>query len=172
MWAHGLSWLDVWKISRLRRDPLTTPERRPRHGELRYGGGWSSAVIYANGGPVSVTNNNIIAFSGSVGVQVWSGIQLTSFGFNDVYNPGHANYSGVADRTGSNGNLSLDPLFRDRANNDFHILSSSPLVDAGYGRGAPTSDHDRAAAVDPVRRDGVFGGRKSKDRGHHHHPQR
>jgi hypothetical protein len=41
------------------------------------------------------------------------------------------NYSGIADQTGLNGNISVPPRFRDPVNDDYHLRSSSPAIDAG-----------------------------------------
>lgn len=48
--------------------------------------------------------------------------------YNDVF---PASFTGFADPTGTNGNLSLDPLFIDPATEDFHLMSPSPCVDTG-----------------------------------------
>ena len=43
------------------------------------------------------------------------------------------NYVGVADQTGSNGNLSVEPDFVDAFLDDFRLRPGSPVVDAGSG---------------------------------------
>ncbi|HUH04508.1 MAG TPA: right-handed parallel beta-helix repeat-containing protein [Kofleriaceae bacterium] len=48
--------------------------------------------------------------------------------YNDVF---PASFVGFADPTGTNGNLSSDPLFTNAAAEDFHLTSSSPCVDSG-----------------------------------------
>jgi hypothetical protein len=50
------------------------------------------------------------------------------------------NYSGVADQTGINGNLSADPLFV--AAGDFRLSSLSPAIDAGIEPNASRDDTD------------------------------
>lgn len=40
------------------------------------------------------------------------------------------------------GMLNVDPLFADPANGDFHLQSSSPLIDAGIARGIPLIDFE------------------------------
>jgi Right handed beta helix region/Fibronectin type III domain len=53
-------------------------------------------------------------------------------GFNNVFSPGAAAYGGTCgDPTGTNGNISSDPLFVDPTSNDYHLGASSPSIDAG-----------------------------------------
>jgi len=42
-----------------------------------------------------------------------------------------ANYFGIADQTGANGNISADPLFINQNANNFQLHSGSPAIDAG-----------------------------------------
>jgi serine protease len=49
---------------------------------------------------------------------------------NLVYGNG-SNYSGIADQTGSNGNISVPPRLKDPVNGDYHLRRSSPAIDAG-----------------------------------------
>jgi hypothetical protein len=42
--------------------------------------------------------------------------------------------------TGSNGNISADPLFVDAANGDYHLRNGSPSIQAGTTIEAPTTD--------------------------------
>jgi parallel beta-helix repeat protein len=61
------------------------------------------------------------------------------FDHNDLYNSGGPAYGtggvtmagAIRDPTGTFGNISADPQFRDAAGNDYHPLAGSPLIDAG-----------------------------------------
>ncbi|HEY3413960.1 MAG TPA: choice-of-anchor Q domain-containing protein [Armatimonadota bacterium] len=73
--------------------------------------------------------NNIIAFSGG-GVSLPAGVLRN----NDVYGNGNSvltDYSGIADPTGTNGNIKVDPLFASKTADDYHLLAGSPCIDAG-----------------------------------------
>jgi len=61
---------------------------------------------------------------------VYSGHSQT-LSHNDVYGNTTANYDGIADPTGTNGNISADPLFVDRAAGNLHLLPGSPCIDVG-----------------------------------------
>ncbi len=56
------------------------------------------------------------------------------FDHNDSFNPSGPAFNGggiVSDPSGTYGNISADPLFADAANNDYHLQSGSPAIDAG-----------------------------------------
>ncbi|HVN92702.1 MAG TPA: Ig-like domain repeat protein [Terracidiphilus sp.] len=80
---------------------------------ILYGTG-SSPLLVCNGlyaylspGPMLVENNDVFNPSGP------------------AYDPSCANGAGVA------GNIAVDPLFNNLASDDFHLQSSSPVIDAG-----------------------------------------
>jgi parallel beta-helix repeat protein len=51
---------------------------------------------------------------------------------NNVFSDGAAAYGGTCgDPTGTNSNISADPLFVDPANADYHLAAGSPSIDAG-----------------------------------------
>ena len=51
--------------------------------------------------------------------------------YNNIWNNYEANYGGMADLTGRDGNISVDPLFRAPEVGDFRLLKGSPCIDAG-----------------------------------------
>ncbi len=81
----------------------------------------------------STLQNNLIIADGE-----WSAFDCTSslgpkqFTNNDVFSAGGSAYtSQCPDPTGTNGNLSVDPLFADSLSQSFHLQSSSPVRAAG-----------------------------------------
>lgn len=75
----------------------------------------------------SMVANNIIAYNG-IGVGV-SGSAPKKRRNNCVYGSSFTNYSGCS---AAMGDVTKEPLFMDRNNFDFHLISNSPCVDAGY----------------------------------------
>ena len=80
--------------------------------------------------------NNLIANNTTTGVEADGSATLT-IQYNDVFNPGGTNYSGIPDPTGSNGNISVDPGFQGP---HFGLSNDSPVIDAGTSNGAPEVD--------------------------------
>jgi hypothetical protein len=102
------------------------------------------------GGAISIANssaaltNNVFAWNeaGAGGGIDWVGSGVT-FRNNDAYQNVPANYDGsTGDPTGSNGNISLDPLFVDQSpsSSGFEPRTDSPLIDGGTTSGAPVVD--------------------------------
>jgi len=107
-------------------------------GNWAYNGGGIECYYYSS----PTITNTIISFStNGGGIYVDGGTPTVSY--CDVYGNTGGNYVGMADRTGSNGNISLYPLFAD---GDFHLKSvigwwdgdswevsaeHSPCIDAG-----------------------------------------
>lgn len=51
---------------------------------------------------------------------------------NDAFSPGAAGFAGgCANAAGTNGNISVDPLFVNASQNDFHLQPGSPAIDTG-----------------------------------------
>jgi len=89
-----------------------------------------------------VTNNIICNATSGAGIY-FEGVADDAIAFNDVWGnlPGNYMtydpityeiiYDGAADRTGTYGNISADPLFAHPGNRDYHLLPDSPCIGAG-----------------------------------------
>lgn len=110
--------------------------------------------IYVSGfaSTFNISNNVVVVPDGHVGVTCNSSYSPTSasFSHNDVYTPGGMAWSGICDFT-SQPNLSADPQFVN-ASADYHLQSTSPLIDAGDGLLANLPEAD--VAGNPRIRDG------------------
>lgn len=132
------------------RSPLATISNNTIAGNIAgpEGGGTGSGggLTLTSTGLLSVTNN---AITSNEAYTTGGGIHVTtsspSILNHDTWNNVPNNYSGIADPTGSAGNLSVDPQYVDPLNGDYHILNGSPLVDAGTSLKAPALDFDGAA---------------------------
>jgi parallel beta-helix repeat protein len=80
----------------------------------------NNIVAFNTGGP---TFANGVAYSGTAG-------NITC---NDVFGNTAADWSGIADPTGTAGNISADPLFCDLATGKFNIQPASPCDPANSG---------------------------------------
>ncbi len=81
-------------------------------------------------------DNNLVAFNvGGAGFA--NGMALTgsspTFSCNDVFGNANAQYSGITDPTGSNGNVSVDPLFCNQSAGNFNLTNESPCAAANSG---------------------------------------
>lgn len=74
--------------------------------------------------------NNIVAFNDS-GIRGDAGIAVRFYN-NNVYGNGTKDVEGIASLVGRRSNTSVDPLFVNRAAGDYHLTTTSPLVDAGH----------------------------------------
>ncbi len=112
------------------------------------GGSLSNNTFAINNGQISgagglyITNsspaleNNLIAFNTGAttfanGVHVGGG--TPTFSCNDTYGNDGSQYGGVADPTGSNGNISEDPIFCDVATGNYHLNNNSPCAPENSG---------------------------------------
>jgi parallel beta-helix repeat protein len=85
--------------------------------------------INSNGGSTTVTNS-IVAWN-QTGMRRTSTSVTVTPTYNDVYANATANYTNIADPSGTNGNISADPWFANRTGGDYRLLLGSPCIDAG-----------------------------------------
>ena len=92
--------------------------------------------IFAGGtdGRTELTNNIIVAKPGQ------TGLHCANFGsdntpiirFNNIFSSGGMAYGGsCSNKTGTDGNISADPLFINPTQGDYHLQQGSPSIDAG-----------------------------------------
>ncbi len=112
----------------------------------------SGGGIYCDSSSPTITNT-IVAFNSS-GMYGYSA--TPSMQYNCVYGNTAYDYSGIADPTGTNGNISLDPLFvrpaspgtdgqwgtADDDYGDLRLLAGSPCIDAGDNMAVPADTAD------------------------------
>lgn len=103
-----------------------------------------------------VYRNNLIA-NNATGVEANFGTDADNpiWQNNLVFGNG-ADYAGLANQTGIQGNISVDPRFRNAAALDYRLYAGSPAIDAGTALGAPTLDFDGLARPSDGNGDGVF----------------
>jgi hypothetical protein len=98
-------------------------------------GGASIYLLYPDSLAVA---NNIIAFNSS-GILLYPGSATPSIFRNDcVDNP--VNYSGGL--SAGPGDINIDPQFVNGSAGDYHLLATSPCIDAGFAGKAATTDFD------------------------------
>jgi hypothetical protein len=106
---------------------------------LGHFGGGIALTLYTNG---LILANNIIA-SNSSGIWRYPYLSYQPVLQNNCLNNSNANnYVNLA---AGAGDIQSDPQFVNRAAGDFHLLYSSPCVDAGTSTNAPASDFDSVA---------------------------
>lgn len=109
-------------------------------------------ALLVHGGSLNVTNC-IVVNSTSAGVLHDGGPNALSVSYTDIWNTNAAlgNYSGTADQTGQNGNLSVNPEFKRRAHGNYQLNFASPCIDAANGFVAPLNDNTGAPRYDDPR---------------------
>ena len=111
--------------------------------------------VYANGGPHTVQSNIIALNTG--GATFANGFALAAgtaaFSCNDVFGNAGAAFSGVADPTGTAGNIALDPLFC--AVDNFNLGAASPCLPAGSGGCGLIGAFGGSCGASPVPGDGT-----------------
>jgi hypothetical protein len=103
-------------------------------------GTFAGGIGLSNTGTITLSNNIVS------GNQTQNGGGIDNYSSNpeilhsDVWNNDPDNYDGMADQTGLNGNLSVDPLFMDLLLPDLNVQETSSVIDAGTARNAPAGD--------------------------------
>jgi RHS repeat-associated protein len=85
--------------------------------------------VEGHGGNIDVANS---IFSNSIGTHFATINSAVSVVNTDVYTtaPGVTNYAGITDPTGTNGNISADPVYMNAALHDYRPTYGSPAIDA------------------------------------------
>jgi hypothetical protein len=110
-----------------------------------------AGIYWANTWPTN--DNNIVAFNTRGFERGFAGTSDATIRFNDVFGNAvlgaPANYRGTADRTGTAGNISADPVFANFAIGEFHLQPDSPCVNAGSSALSSTNwpDIDKQARI-------------------------
>lgn len=100
----------------------------------------NSTGVYTDAA-TAVVSNSLITGHSSAGLYR-AGSSAMTVRYCDVYNPGagYGNYRDLDNRTGTDGNLSADPLYAGKGTLAYRLQEGSPAIDAA-GEGAPTHDY-------------------------------
>src|SRR5262245_55059597 len=103
--------------------------------------------IFAEGSVVQteLTNNIIVAKPGQAAFYCGnlSGQNQAIIRFNNSFSSGGPAYGGnCSNRTGTDGNISADPLFTNPTQGDYHLQPGSPSIDAGDNQAPNLPDTD------------------------------
>ena len=97
--------------------------------------------------------NNLFTWNTASQAAGGGGLYVTGTGynpvvrFNDLFGNTPQNVAGTkndASYIGVTGNLSVDPQYVNRVGKDFHLLTTSPVIDVGENANAPAVDRDGA----------------------------
>ncbi|MHC4325107.1 MAG: PKD domain-containing protein, partial [Planctomycetota bacterium] len=78
-----------------------------------------------------ILNNIICNAKSGGGISGEGAIDESKISFNNVWGNSPGNYMELSNLTGTNGNISENPLFVDAQAKDFHLQLDSPCIDAG-----------------------------------------
>lgn len=106
----------------------------------------NAAGVASHGGVVDVENSVVSNSTGAQfgGISLCCGGSFSNLANNDVFTSvsGVPNYAGIADPTGTKGNISKNPVYMNGPQHDYRPTYGSPLIDAASGAVAnyPTND--------------------------------
>jgi hypothetical protein len=95
---------------------------------------------------ISMTNT-LVTNNLNFGVQIHDGV-IANLAYNDVYNPGAADYDIIPSQTGLNHNISQDPLYASPSTLNYRVQAGSPAIDSGTSDNAPAADLQDALRID------------------------
>ena len=98
---------------------------------------------------ISVINTIITNNGSGTGVYLFEEVSTLSFSHSNIWGHDGGNFEGLADPTGSNGNISENPMFTNPGDADFSLMDSSPCVDSGQGQDKDGSSADMGAYGGP-----------------------
>ena len=122
-------------------------------------GGGIYFYLSKNSGDQAEFENNLVTFNQATGTGLGGGVYVYTTGanptvrYNDIYGNTPTNVDGAkhdSDHIGVNGGISVDPLYVNRNGNppDYHLQSSSPVIDVGENAtAAASSDYDGAPRI-------------------------
>ncbi len=107
--------------------------------------------LLSHGGALTVSNS-LVTNSITSGYQFDFGA-VPTIRFTDIFStvPGSVNYRNFSDQTGANGNISVDPSYKDPTDGNYRLRFVSPVIDAADGAIAPTTDFMGAPRYDDPR---------------------
>ncbi|MBN1887852.1 MAG: caspase family protein, partial [Thermoflexales bacterium] len=105
--------------------------------------------IWGHGGTLLI-ENTIVANSVEAGVDNILSSPLT-IRYSDVWSETGVDYNRHTDQTGQNGNVSVDPRFKNAAGGNYRLRYASPVIDAADGTVAPEADWMGAPRYDDPR---------------------
>ena len=107
--------------------------------------------LVAHGGVLTLVNSLV---TNSIDVGILHDIDPSpTVRYTDVWSPNatHGNYQGLPDQTGSNGNISANPKYKNPSRDNYRLNYVSPAIDAADGAAAPANDFMGAARYDDPR---------------------
>lgn len=114
------------------------------NGIFNFGNSSSEIELAVANGQVVLDNNLIVAVGNSAAFSCQTYDSTPIMSNNDVFSATTQAYAICPDVTGTNGNISADPLFVTLLSDDFHLQAASPAIDAGDNSapGLPANDFD------------------------------
>jgi hypothetical protein len=110
-------------------------------------------ALLIHGGTLEAVNNTV-SNSLNSGFQFDFGA-VSSIRSNNTWNPlltgGNCDYVGMTNYTGQNGNIAVEPQYKDPDRGNYRLLYRSPLIDAGEGSSASAEDFAGAPRYDDPR---------------------
>lgn len=108
--------------------------------------------LLVHGGKLDVTNS-LVTNSLQAGIQFDFTYYLNPLTVRstDVWSTTGSNYVNTADQTGTNGNVSVDPKYKNRAQGNYRLGFGSPVIDAADGGASPATDFMGAPRYDDPR---------------------